>query len=244
MAVEKFRRVPPAAFEVAPIALVGWGGLSKDFAEEARACRRRRWLYDAEGPYYDARGFGIARLPTGAPAAVALLDQLVACGALVLVTVGVGGSLLPTVAPGTVVVAADAIAGDRTSPRYSNAGEQLLSASPALVRNLTAALIEGGADVRVGTTWTTDAPLRGMPATVESSPSHGALTVDMETAAVYALAAYRGVAACSVLFVTGRARDRWNPAFDTPPVRQALDVVGRTLPEAVGTAASRGELGD
>jgi purine-nucleoside phosphorylase len=59
----------------------------------------------------------------------------------------------------------------------------------------------------------------------------------METAAVYALAAYRGVTTCSVLVITDGVWDDWRPAFDTPAVRRAFDIVSRTLPTAV-TAAS------
>jgi uridine phosphorylase len=231
--------VPASALEVAPLALLGWGGLSRDFALAAGARRRRRWPYDGDWPYHDADGFGIARLPTGGPAAAFLLDQLVAGGARVLVTAGICGSLAPDVPPGTVVVAGDAIAGDGTSAHYSPPGEGALPASPALVRILTGELAEAGVDTRVGTTWTTDAPFREVPTAVNTARNRGGQTVDMEAAAVYALAARREVAACSVLIVTDGVWERWHPAFGAPPVRRALTAVGRTLPAALARLADR-----
>jgi uridine phosphorylase len=230
--------VPPAALEVAPVALVGWAGFGSALARAAGGRRRRQWPYDAEWPYHEAAGIGVTRLPTGGPAAAFLLDQLVACGARTLVTAGIAGSLVPDVPPGTVVVATEAIAGDGASSHYSPPGEQLLPASPGLARSLVEALAAGGADVRTGTTWTTDAPFREVPAALEAARSRGGVTVDMEAAAVYALAAHRGVDACAVLVVTDGVWDRWHPAFGTPAVRRALDLVCRTLPRAMAAATS------
>jgi uridine phosphorylase len=225
--------LPPAALEVAPVALLGWGGLRQALVEAAGGRRRRGWPYDSEWPYYEAEGLGVTQLPTGGPAAAFLLDQLVACGARALVTVGIAGSLLPSVPPGAVVVAAEAIAGDGTSPHYSPGGRRALPASPGLVDDLLGALANSGVDARIGTTWTTDAPFRETPAAIEAARSREGLTVDMEAAAVYALAAHRGVEACAVLVVTDGVWDRWHPAFGTRPVRRALEVVGRVLPPAL-----------
>lgn len=230
--------VPPAALEVAPVALIGWAGLGSALARAAGGRRRRDWPYDAEWPYHEAAELGVTRLPTGAPAAAFLLDQLVAGGARTLVTVGIAGSLVPGVPPGTVVVAGDAIAGDGTSSHYSSSGEQLLPASPGLARDLAKALRAGGVEARIGTTWTTDAPFREVPAAVAAARARGAVTVEMEAAAVYALAAHREVAACAVLVVTDGVWDRWHPAFGTPAVRRALDAVCRTLPRATAEAVS------
>jgi hypothetical protein len=235
--------VPASALEVTPVVLIGWGGLSSDLAAAAGARRRRPWPYDPEWPYYEAEGFGIARLPTGAPAAAFLLDQLVACGARTLITVGIGGSLVPSVMPGAVVVAEEAIPGDGTSPHYATTSGRTLPASPALVHDLAGALAERGADACTGTTSTTDAPFREVPAAVDEARCRGGLTVDMEAAAAYALAAHRGVSACSALVVTDGVWERWHPAFGTPPVRRALEAVCRLLPDAAGAMASGSDRG-
>lgn len=225
---------------VAPVVLCGWGGLSETLAIETTAPRRRRWAYDAVWPYYDAAAFGISRLPTGAAAAAFLLDQLIACGARVFVTVGIGGSLAPEVVPGTVMVAGKAIAGDGISPYYSPSPGKPLAALPGLAGDLAAALAEGGVDARIGTTWTTDTPFEEAPEALAAARSRGGLTVDMETAAVYALAAHRGVAACSVLVATDEVWERSDPAFGPLTIRRELDDVCRALPEAVAKAAETG----
>jgi len=236
--------VPPAALEVAPLVLAGWGSLGGGFVRASRACRRRRWPYDAEWPYYDARGFGVTRLPTGAPAAAFLLDQLVACGASSLLGAGVAGSLAPDLRPGTVLVVEEALAGDGTSPHYRPAAaEEALPGSPNLVGHLATALAAGGAEVEVGRAWSTDAPFGETPALLGRARARGALAVDMETAAVYAMAARRGVAACSVLVITDGVWERWEPAFGTPAVRRALEVVAAALPEAAAALATAGLAG-
>lgn len=225
------------ALTVAPTALVGWGGLHRALVKATSGRRRRNWPYDSEWPYHDADGLGVVRLPTGAPATAFLLDQLVACGARLLVTVGIGGSLVPSVPPGTVVVVGDAIAGDGTSPRYAPCDDRTIPASPTLAKTLVDALRSSGADAITATAWTTDAPFRETPAAVEAARSAGAVAVDMETAAVYALAAYRRVAACSILVITDGVWDNWQPAIDTQAVLHAFGIVSRTLPTAVTVAS-------
>jgi uridine phosphorylase len=221
--------VPAQALTVAPLVLIGWSGLSLRLARMAGACRRRSWPYDGEWPYYEAGDLGIVRMPTGGPAAAFLIDQLVAAGARRLVTAGIAGSLLPRASAGTIVLAGEAIAGDGTSRHYSRSEGEAVPASPELTGAVAGALAAAGAEPLVGTTWTTDAPFREVPAALAAARGRGALVVEMEAAAIYALATHRRVDACSLLVVTDEVWDRWHPRFGTPAVHQAFDTVCRAL---------------
>jgi uridine phosphorylase len=221
-----------AALAVAPTIVAAWGPLAAPVARSAGARRGRRRPYDGEWPYHAANGLGVVQLPTGGPAAALLLDQLVACGARVIITAGIAGSLVPEVPPGTVVLAADAICGDGTSQHYAAPAGSTVAGSPEIVATLEAGLGVAGLDVRTGTVWTTDAPFRETSAVVARARIGGAIAMDMETAAVYALAISRGIAACAVLVLTDGVWDGWRPAFGTPAVQRALKAVACMLPGA------------
>jgi nucleoside phosphorylase len=225
--------VAAADLAVAPTVVLAWGPLVRPLAHDLAARRRRAWPYDEDWPYHEAGEVGLARLPTGAPAAVFLADQLIACGAGRLIVLGIAGSLVPSLPPGRVVVAAEAIADDGTSPHY---GVSAGAATPGLGRlpdRVAAALGVNGVETSLATVWTTDAPFRETAPVVEQARAAGACAVEMETAALYALAAHRGVEICTVLVVSDCIWESWRPAFELPEVGQALKRVSSALPATV-----------
>jgi uridine phosphorylase len=64
--------------------------------------------------------------------------------------------------------------------------QEYAEASPDLVRTAVRALAE--MDVRVGASWTTDAPFRETAGVIDAMRSRGILAVEMEAAALYTLA--------------------------------------------------------
>jgi uridine phosphorylase len=76
----------------------------------------------------------------------------------------------------------------------------------------------------VGTTWTTDAPYRETFAEVLSYRDEGVLTVEMEAAALFAVAAYRRVDIAGALAVSDHLlqNDAWSPGFGTDELRCSL----------------------
>src|SRR5690606_36671973 len=77
-----------------------------------------------------------------------------------------------------------------------------VQADSRLAAQLAAALAAAGAPARTGTTWTTDATFRETDVEVAHYAGEGVLTVEMETAALFAVAQVRGAQAAS-LFVAG-----------------------------------------
>jgi len=169
-------------------------------------------------------GFGL-----GAPIVAAQAEELIALGATRLVSIALAGGLQPGLPPGTVIVARSAIRDEGTSHHYLAPGREATS-DPALVASLCAALGRRGHAVRVGTVWSMDAPYRETREEVELYQGQGVLAVDMELAALLAVAAARGVRAAGVL-VTGDslAGGRWQP-----PAR--LDGMERSLEDAYRAA--------
>jgi purine-nucleoside phosphorylase len=105
-----------------------------------------------------------------------------------------------------------------------------VAADPKLTEALATALAAGGGDVRTGRTWSTDAPYRETREEAISYQAEGVLTVDMEMAALLAVAEARAVAAAGVLVVgDSLAGGTWRPP-------ERLDEMERSLARAYRAA--------
>jgi uridine phosphorylase len=189
----------------------------------------------------------LLKLPTGAPAAAFLLEQAIACGARCILSVGLAGSVEPSCPIGTVVVAADALAGDGTSPHYSPTPQgdrerRTAAASTRLVGLLESAFAEAGVAATTGRVWTTDAVFRETPDQIRACRQDGAIAVDMESAAIYAVATLRQVDACSVVIVSDELWDTWRPGFHLPQLRRARELASAAV-AAVARNIARGTAG-
>ena len=81
------------------------------------------------------------------------------------------------------------------------AGPVIQAPSPALHDRIAIALAPH-IPLHRGTTWTTDAPYRETAAAIAAATAHGLLAVEMEAAALYAFAHFRGVAVTCFAHVT------------------------------------------
>ena len=162
----------------------------------------------------------------GAPTTAMLMDELAADGVGTFLGVGVAGALTETVEMGDVVVCERAVRDEGTSHHYL-APESDARASESLVDEAVALLATRDVPFHVGPSWTTDAIYRETVAEVEHYADDGVLTVEMEAAAMFAVAQYRDVEAGS-LFVVSDYLDPgdWNPQFHrtTDDLRRLLDV--------------------
>lgn len=158
----------------------------------------------------------------GAPIVAAQAEELIALGATRLVSVALSGGLQPDLAPGTVVVSRTALRDEGTSYHYL-APARTVDADAALSESLITSLSRDGVAVRAGTSWSTDAPYRETADEVAAYQAEGVLAVDMEVAALYAVAQARGVAAASVLVVgDSLAGGAWRPPRRLDEMRHAL----------------------
>lgn len=128
----------------------------------------------------------------GAPAAALVADKLGACGVDTFVGVGFAGILHPLLQSGDILVVERAIGEDGASRSYLDAGDEI-EATPIMKEALELSLgQEAGLAFQCGTVWTTDAPYRETVGKAKRYRARGAHAVEMETAALYAVAQKRG----------------------------------------------------
>ena len=152
--------------------------------------RRGLWGYTGAAP--DGKAVTIQATGMGGPSAAIVVEELIDLGARRLVRTGTCGALDPELQLGQVVTAGEVIAGDGAS-RALGADERLLP-DAALTAALAAA--GGGPALVVAST---DLFYDPRPDALDEL---GASVVELEAAAVLAVAARRGVEAACVLLVS------------------------------------------
>lgn len=135
----------------------------------------------------------------GAPLAAAFLEEAIVLGARKVVACGGCGTLTPAVAAGQVVVPTAAVRDEGTSYHYLEPS-RLVEADPDGVAAAVALLEERGVPYLTGTTWTTDAVYRETRGKVAARRDEGCVVVEMEAAAFFAVARFRGIRFAQLLY--------------------------------------------
>jgi uridine phosphorylase len=152
------------------------------------------WEIDIEG-----RRLAVVHPGVGAPLAAAFLEELIALGCRSFVACGGAGVLVPELALGHVIVPTAAIRDEGTSYHYLPAGREVRPTAQA-VNAILATLERHGVPFVTGTTWTTDGLYRETRDKVARRVGEGCLSVEMEAAALFAVAAFRGVSFGQLLY--------------------------------------------
>jgi uridine phosphorylase len=164
-------------------------------------------------------GFGI-----GAPAAAARLEELIALGATRFLSIGMAGGLQADLAIGDLVLCDRAVRDEGVSHHYLPAARWALP-DPGLTEELGAALESTGRPVARGGAWTIDTPYRETPAEIAHYRDDGVLCVEMEAAALFSVAGYRGVAIASAFAISDSLAEGWEPALLHDETHDALDLL-------------------
>lgn len=135
----------------------------------------------------------------GAPLAAGITEELIARGCRAFVACGGAGVLVPDVALGHVIVPTSAVRDEGTSYHYL-APSRTVAPSPEAVAAIVATMERHGVPHVEGATWTTDAIYRETRGKMERRVDEGCLTVEMESAAFFAVAAFRGVTFGQLLY--------------------------------------------
>lgn len=130
---------------------------------------------------------GIVGCAVGAPFAVLVAEELFASGCRLLVSVTSAGQITPAGLTPYFVIIDRALRDEGTSYHYAAAAEYA-EAAPELIALASRALESKGLRAVVGPSWTTDAPFRETAEAIAAARTKGALTVEMEAAALYAFA--------------------------------------------------------
>jgi len=165
-------------------------------------------------PIYELEAYGkrlaLFHPGVGAPLAAGLLEEVIALGCKKFVACGGAGVLDRDIALGHVVVPPIAIRDEGTSYHYLPPGREV-RASPEAVAAIEHVLKKNECPYLVGKTWTTDGLYRETAGKVSLRKGQGCLTVEMEAAALFAVAQFRKVVLGQMLYggddVSGREWD-------------------------------------
>jgi uridine phosphorylase len=158
---------------------------------------------------------GICCMGIGAPAVAAQLEVLISLGVREFLSLGTAGGLHPEQSIGDVVVLTGAVRDEGVSYHYV-APTTTVQPDDSLTAALRHGLLDTGISVVDGSTWTTDAPYRETAEEIAHYREEGVLTVEMEAAAVFAVAEARGVPLASAVVLDAVFGDPINaPTMDT-----------------------------
>ena len=149
----------------------------------------------------------------GAPLAGAFLEEIIALGCRDFIACGGCGVLNGEIGLGHVVVPATAVRDEGISYHYLPPSREA-AAHPDAVQAIEQALQTHHVPYVVGKTWTTDAVYRETPARIARRREEGCHVVEMESAAFFAIAQFRGARFGQLLYggddLTGDAWDNRN----------------------------------
>jgi uridine phosphorylase len=179
--------------------------LAQSQLAEPRMFNHHRGLWGYTGTAPDGEPLTIQATGMGGPSAAIVLSELIELGARRAVRVGTCGALVPSLALGELVVAGEAWCTDGTSRAL--AGVERIAADA----ELTAALARNAHEAAVGTVESVDVFYDDG----RRRPAAGALAIEMEAAALFAVGAAAAVRVGCVLVVTD--------TFDAEGTRSRID---------------------
>lgn len=156
----------------------------------------------------------------GAPFAAAMLEELIALGIRQVIACGGCGVLDRDIVPGHLLIPEQALRHEGTSYHYLPPG-RTVAADERAVAAIQEVLDESDLPYLRTTTWTTDAFYRETPSLVAARRAEGCLCVEMEAAALFAVAQMRNVVLGQILYagddVSGDVWDSrsWHGRHDT-----------------------------
>lgn len=177
-----------------------------------------------------AGGFGV-----GAPVVGVLVEAFVVWGVSRFVWLGIAGGLQPELRTGDLVLVETAVRDEGTSHHYLPSAPTV-AASATLTESVAQAISQANLPGHKGATWTTDAPYRETAAAVTHYQQLGVQTVEMEVAALLAVASYCQKEAAALLAVSDSlAGGVWqtavSPHLPEQRLTQALDGLVRLAME-------------
>jgi purine-nucleoside phosphorylase len=147
----------------------------------------------------DGRSVTVFHPGVGAPLAAGLLEEVIALGGRKFIACGGAGALDQRLTLGHLIVPDAAVRDEGTSYHYLPPGREV-EASPAGVAAIERVLDQHGLPYVTGKVWTTDAIFRETAGKVRMRRDEGCLAVEMEAAAFFAVAQFRGVIFAQLLY--------------------------------------------
>ena len=160
----------------------------------------------------------------GAPGFAMALESLIALGVKEIIFIGLAGSLQEEVQPADIVLCDEALCDDGTSPCYTV--EQTSMANKTILAKLAGTLKKNKVNFHTGRNWSTDAIFRETKEEVVHYQKHNVLTVEMETAALYAICKKRKARAVASYVISDCLYNyKWEPHFREAAIWKAMEVL-------------------
>lgn len=155
----------------------------------------------------------IGNFGIGAPSAATLMEKFIAFGVKKFLSIGEAGALQKNLKVGGIVICEKAIRDEGTSYHYLKPSKYIY-APKQMIKRIKKVLNNSKIKYRIGTTWTTDAPYRETLSEIKEYKKEGVLTVEMEAAAILAIAKYKKVEAGVILTISDYLfESEWKPKF-------------------------------
>ena len=135
----------------------------------------------------------------GAPLAAYLLEKMIALGGRKFIACGGAGVLDQTIVMGHILVPTAAIRDEGTSYHYLPPGREI-EPTPAALAAIETTLKRRKVEYLLTKTWTTDGIFRETKGKLALRKAEGCLAVDMEAAAMFAVAHFRQVEFGQILY--------------------------------------------
>jgi uridine phosphorylase len=165
-------------------------------------------------------GFGI-----GAPVIGGLTDELAALGVQRFMLLGMAGGLQPELTTGSLVISTSAIRGEGVSQHYLPP-HPAVDSDRDMVHGISYILTKQNHLHSLGISWTTDAPFRELRKDVLKHQYDGVLTVDMESAAMLAVARAMNLSALAMFSIADQlSGGEWRMARDLRPAQKGLTIL-------------------
>ncbi len=209
-----------------------------DRLTDAATLAQNREFHSYKGVYH-GREIGVVSSGVGAPGAAICAEEAVQAGARVLLRVGTAGSLQDHVRDGHLVVATAAVRCEGTTARLLP-GEWPALSDPDVLTALWETAGSTGRERHRGVVVTLDLFYQGvLDLGLDTWTTCGALAVEMECAAIFCVAAIRGVRAGAILAVDGDARRASGGDYD--PHRDVVtDAIDAEITAALEAAVALG----
>ncbi len=173
----------------------------------------------------------------GAPVVASLTEEMIAWGVKRFIILSWGGALQKSLNVGDIVIIERAIRDEGVSHHYLPA-EKFVNADASLTEILKKNLKINTEKIAVGSTWTTDAPYRETRDEVLKYQAEGIQVVEMEIAALFALAKVRSVQASAVVVAADKlANLTWEMPSDMKRINSSFEIAYRAAIQTLNEGA-------
>lgn len=169
---------------------------------DARIVFENRWedgvhrLYELD---HNGKRVAFFQPGIGAPIAVGLLEEVIGVGCSTFVACGGCGVLNPDVGLGHLLCVESAVRDEGVSYHYLPPSREVV-ADRSVLASITSTLEQRDVPHTVGKTWTTSAPYRETRDRIARRREEGCVVVEMEAAAMMAVAQFRGARFGQILY--------------------------------------------